>query len=367
MFIWNYMIDAQKNNYENGGSYLSAYSMINLINPLKNDGVHDWLYEVSNASLSNVCRDLDRAYKGFFKGTYRYPKYKSLKKSKQSYPVRYESLYFKDEKYLNIEKIGKVKYKTDQKFLFGKGSCKFQNPRISYKRTRNIWMLTFGMECENQTPERTDTPMGIDLGLKDLAIVAFGNDHIVYRNINNSKRIKYLEEEKIRLQKSISRKYRQVKKQTGEYRKTKNIMKEEHKLRKVYYRLTNIRQNYIHQITHRLVFMFPKRICMEDLDVIGLLQKSPHKKAKKISDAKWSEFIRQMKYKCEFYGIIFVQVDRFYPSSKLCSNCGSKKSDLTEKERIYVCPKCGFIIDRDYNAAINLMRYVATDELATAC
>lgn len=358
-FVWNYMIDIQQNNYENGGKYLSSFSMINLLKPLKNDGEHNWLYEVSNTSLQTVCRDLDKAYKGFFKKIYRYPRFKSRKKSKPSYPVRCDSLYFKDEKFLNIEKIGKVRYKTDFKFSYGKGVYKFTNPRISYKPAKDIWMLTFGMECENQTPELTDTPMGIDLGIKDLAIVAFGDEHIVFHNFNKSKKVRDLEKKKIKIQKGISRKYEASKKRTGRYEKTKNIIREEQKLRKIYDRLNGIRDNYIHQTTHKLVSMLPKCVVMEDLDISEMIRKSPHRKTKHISDQKWGEFIRQMKYKCEFYSIPFVQVDRYYPSSKTCSNCGFIKRDLEEKDRVYVCPECGFVIDRDYNAAINLMRHVA--------
>ena len=365
-FIWNHMIDIQQDNYKNGEKYISAYSMIKMITLLKQDGVHNWLYEVSNTSLCNICRDLDKAYKGFFKGSYKHPRYKNRKKSKPSYPVRYESLYFKDDKLLNVEKIGKIKYKTDFDFPIGRKVCKFVNPRISYKQTRNIWMLTFGMECESQTPELTEYPMGIDLGLKDLAIVAFNNEHTVFHNINKSKKIRLLEEKKKILQRSISRKYEESKKRTGKYEKTRNIMKEEYELRKVHERLTNIRQDYIHKTTHKLISMLPSGICMEDLDVVGMIKKSHHKKAKAISDAKWAEFLRQMEYKCEYYGIPFVQVDRFYASSKTCSNCGAVKKNLTEKDRIYVCSECGLVIDRDYNAAINLMKHATTGELVAA-
>ncbi len=365
-FIWNYMIDVQQDKYENGGKYSSAFDMINRLKPLKSDGEHDWLYEVSNTSLQNICRDLDKSYKCFFRGSYRHPRYKSRKKSKPSYPVCAKNMYFKDDKLVNIEKIGKVKYKTDFNFPIGKNACKFTNPRISYKQTRNIWILTFGMECEIQTPERTEGSIGIDLGLKDLEIAAFNNEHIVFHNINKSKKIRRLEEDLKKLQRSVSRKYEVSKKRTGRYEKTRSIIKEEMKVRRTYERLTNIRQDYIHKVTHRLISMLPSGICMEGLDVVGMIKKSTHKKAKAISDAKWSEFIRQMKYKCECMSIPFVQVDRFYASSKTCSNCGTIKKNLKEKDRVYVCHECGLIIDRDYNAAINLMKHVTTTGIVTA-
>lgn len=353
------MIEIQQKNYEDGGKYLSAYDMIKLLKPLKNDGIHEWLYDISNASLQTICRDLDKAYKGFFKKSYRHPRFKSRKTAKPSYPVRSDTLYFKDENTLNVEKIGKIIYKTDFQFKYGIGIHKFTNARISYKPAKNIWLLMFGMECENQTPELTDTPMGIDLGLKDLAIVAFGDKQIVFHNINKSRKIQDLEKKKVRIQRSISRKYEASKKRTGRYEKTKNIIKSEQELRRVYDRLNGIRNNYIHQTTHTIVSMLPKGICMEDLNVVGLMWKSHHRKAKSISDVKWGEFVHQMKYKCEFYNIPFIQVDRYYPSSKTCSNCGCIHKGLKESDRTYVCPECGFTIDRDYNAAINLMRHVA--------
>ena len=175
-----------------------------------------------------------------------------------------------------------------------------------------------------------------------------------------------MEEIKRNLQRSISSKYEASKKRTGRYEKTRNIMKEEAKLRRASERLTNIRQDCIHQTTHKLISMLPSGICMENLDVVGMIKKSTHKKAKAISDAKWSEFLRQMKYKCEYYNIPFMQVDRYYASSKTCSNCGAVKKNLTEKDRVYVCPECGLIIDRDYNAAINLMKHVTTSKLVAA-
>ena len=122
-------------------------------------------------------------------------------------------------------------------------------------------------------------------------------------------------------------------------------------------RITNIRHNYIHQTTHALVAMMPKAVVMEDLNVSGMMKNKHLSKA--IGEQCWYEFIRQMKYKCEWSGIEFVQADRFYPSSKTCSSCGNIKHDLKLSDRTYTCPECGFTLDRDVNAAINLMRYAA--------
>lgn len=328
--------------------------MINLLKPLKNDGEHDWLYEVSNTSLQTVCRDLDKAYSAFFKKAAKFPKFKSKKKSKPNFPTRTDALYFKDDNVLNLEKIGKVRYKTDFTFEHGKGKCKFTNTRVSY--TNGKWMLSFGIECENQAPTLTDKTMGIDLGVKELAVVAYDGAMKVFHNINKSKKMRSLSKKITHTQRSISRKY-EANRIGKVYHKTNNIIREEAKLRKLITRRTNIRNNYLHQTTHELVSLLPCRVVMEDLNVSGMMKNKHLSKA--IQEQCFYEFIRQMQYKCEWNGIEFIQVDRYYPSSKTCSSCGHIKTDLKLSDRTYVCPECGCIIDRDYNAALNLSRYVA--------
>ena len=215
-FIWNWMLAKQNELYEQGEKHLSAFSMINLLKPLKNDGEHRWLYDVSNSSLQVVCRDLDRAYSVFFAKRTRFPRFKSRKRSKPNYPVRPDGAYFKSDCIVQIEKLGKVQFQTNYTFPTGKGT-KFTNPRISY--INNKWILSFGMECENQAPELTDNAMGIDLGVKELAVVSYGDDSYVFHNINKSKRVRKLEHKKKHIQRVIARKYRT----NGNYEKTKGL------------------------------------------------------------------------------------------------------------------------------------------------
>lgn len=352
-YIWNYMLAYQQEQYVNGEKHLSAFDMIKLLTPLKKDGEHEWLCEVSNASLGVVCRDLDKAYKGFFKKIARFPKFKSRKRSKKTYPVKDDRIYFINSKLMHIEKVGKIKYKTDFDLPQGRGH-KFTNPRIS--NVNGKWILSFGMECESQAHVLTDISMGIDLGVKDLAIAEFNGTKITYRNINKTSKMKRLEKQMRHLKRSISRKYEQNRR-GNTFVKTNNIMRSEERLKKMYARMANIRTNYIRQTTHDLVSLLPKRVVMEDLNVIGMMKNRHLGKA--IQEQCFAEFIRQMQYKCEWNGIEFVQVDRFYPSSKTCSCCGAIKHDLRLRDRVYVCAECGAEIDRDYNAAINLSRYVA--------
>jgi putative transposase len=152
------------------------------------------------------------------------------------------------------------------------------------------------------------------------------------------------------LQRNVARKYNT----NGNYEKTKNILKAEKQIKELYYHISCIRKNYLHQTTHKLITLLPKRVVMEDLNVIGMMKNKCLSRA--IGEQCFSEFIRQMKYKCEWNGIEFIQASRFFPSSKTCSCCGQIKRDLRLEDRVYKCD-CGNVIDRDYNAAINLMRY----------
>lgn len=349
-YIWNWMLNKQQEVREQGGKHLSAFDMINLLKPLKNDGEHEWLYDVSSASLQIVCQDLQKAYDKFFKKTSGFPKFKSRKHSKPSYPIR-QNIWFTGN-IVTIEKLGKIRFKTSFTFPEGRGR-KFSNPRI--KNQNGKWILSFGMKCENQALQLTDTSMGIDLGIKDLAIVENDGNKIVFYNINKSKKMKRLIKKQKYIQRSISRKY-EANKQGKKYIKTKNIERLEEKYRHISAHITNIRENYIHQCTHKLISLLPKRIVMEDLNVSGMMKNRHLSRA--IQEQKWYEFIKQMKYKSEWAGIEFVQVSRFYPSSKTCSYCGNVKKDLKLSDRTYICNMCGAVIDRDYNAAINLSRYV---------
>lgn len=350
-FIWNYMLNLQNENYKAGNKYISRFDMIRSLTPLKKQEEYQWLNELSMSSLQNICTDLDKDFKGFFKKKHKYPNFKSKKKSKKSYPVCESRFYFKDSKHIQIQKLGIVKCKTDFKIPIGKH--KFSNVRLS--KESNKYFISFGLECESQVRKLNDYSMGIDLGVKDLAVVSYGEKSLVFHNINKSNKIRKLNRELKGLQKSISRKY-ESNKQGNKYIKTNNIMKDEEKLRKINKKISDIRNNYIHQTTHKLIELLPKRVVMEKLNVLGMM-KNKHL-AKAIGEQNFYKFIEYMKYKCEWNGIEFIQVDRFYPSSKKCSCCGNIKKDLKLSDRVYVC-KCGLNIDRDLNAAINLKNYVA--------
>lgn len=347
-YIWNYMLALQIERRENKEKHLSAFDMNKYLTILKQDESHKWLYNVSNAMLQRTCFDLSEAYKRFFEGINGFPRFKSKKKTKKSFPMRSDIVYFLDG-VVHLPKIGKVKYKTNYDIPLGKNSG-ILNPRISYTSS-NKWVITISFECENQTPKLTDKRMGIDLGVKELATVSYEEECISFKNINKTKKVKNLENKLKHLQRNLSRKYRQ----NNSYEETNNIRREKEKIRRLYYHLSNIRKNHLHQTTHKLVSLLPKRVVMEDLDVRGMMKNKSLTKA--IQEQCFYEFKRQMVYKCEELNIEIIFADRYFPSSKTCSNCGSYKKNLKLNDRVYICEDCGIRIDRDYNAAINLMNY----------
>lgn len=353
-FIWNYMLEFQMNNYKNGNKYIKKNDVFKLITDMLKTEEYAWLKYVSHTSLQRECSDLDYAYTRFFGKMSRYPKFKSKKHSFKSYPVRSNRFYFCG-KYISVEKVGKVKYKSDFAFISGR-SEKYNNVRLYANNGK--YYISFTMECENQAQPLNDYSMGIDLGVKKLAVVAYYNNKLSFDNINKSHKMRTIEYNIKRMQRSLSRKYLHADKgPNGKILKSNNIIREEAKLKKLQSKRSNIKDNYIHQITHSLVSKLPRKVVMEHLIVSNMIKNRHLSKA--IYEQCLNKFFIYMKYKCELNGIEFVRADKFYPSSKMCSCCGNIKRDLKLSDRMYVCPHCGFRIDRDYNAAINLMRYEA--------
>ena len=316
-------------------------------NTIKRDEDFKWLNEVSGQVTAQAFADLEEAFKNFFKKIGKYPKFKTKRKSKKSFYVRYDAVKFKDGK-VNLEKVGKVEYKTNYHIP---RLSKYNNPRCNFDG--KYWYLTLGFEHnENQVELNKDLSVGIDLGVKDLAIVNCLDKPI--KNINKSVKVIKLKKRLKRLQRQVSRKY-EANKNGTKFIKTNNMIKLEMVIKLIHRKLSNIRNNHIHQATSKIIKLRPYRVVMEDLNVNGMMKNKHLSKA--IAEQCFYEFIRQMKYKCKFNGIKFVQVDRFYSSSKTCSSCGNVKKELKLKDRVYICEECGLEIDRDKNASINLGNY----------
>jgi putative transposase len=350
-FIYNWTLARQEENYKNGGKFIKDGDLRKELTILKKSELN-WLNEVSNNVAKQAVKDGCNAYKNFFKELADKPKFKSRRKSKPSFYNDTYKLKIKENLVL-IEKVGWIK--TAEQIPI---SVKYTNPRISFDG--KYWYISVGIEKEKPISKNTDISIGIDLGLKNLAIVS--NIDKPFKNINKTKEVKRLKMKLKRKQKQVSRKYEDSKIPIGKegencykFTKTNNIKKLEREIKLIQRRLSNIRLNHIHQTTTAIVRTKPSRIVVEDLNVKGMLKNKHLSKA--IQEQCFHKFISILEYKSKFNGIEFLKADRFYPSSKTCSCCGKIKKDLKLKDRIFICPSCNSSIDRDKNASINLSRY----------
>ena len=347
-FIYNWTIARQEENYKNGGKFIPDNDLRKEITQLKKTDLQ-WLSEVSNNVAKQAVKDACDSYKRFFKGLADKPRFKSRKKSKPSFYNDNCKLKVEDKSVL-IEKVGWINIKPYSIPL----GVKYSNPRISFDG--KYWYISVGVERELSKVKLTDESIGIDVGVKDLAICSNG---MTFKNINKTKEVKRLKKVLKRKQRKVSRKYDINKIKKGgenrcQFKKTNNIIKLEKEIRLLHRRLTNIRSNHIHQATNKIVKTKPSRVVMETLNIKGMMKNRHLSKA--IAEQCLYEFKRQIQYKCKKYGIEFVEADKWFPSSKTCSCCGAIKKDLKLKDRVYQC-SCGLKIDRDLNASINLSRY----------
>ena len=352
-FAYNWTLKRVQENYNRGNKFVSDDELRKEFTQLRNQ--QPWLKQVSNNATKQAIKDACNTYKRFFKGQCRYPKFKSKKRSVPSFYQDNVKIRFTDT-HVKVEGFSMSRRQNKQKLnwirLCEKGRIptngKYMNPRFTYDGL--YWYISVSIETPNNTSGSSNESIGIDLGLKNLAICSDGS---VYKNINKTQRVKKLEKRKRRLQRSISRRYESNKK--GErYCKTRNIAKRERELLKVSRRLTNIRHNHIHQITSEIIKRKPSFICIEDLNVSGMMKNKHLSKA--VQQQGLYEFRRQIEYKSIWNHIPVIIADRYFPSSKLCSCCGTIKSDLKLSDRIYRC-ECGNIIDRDVQASLNLKTY----------
>ena len=353
-FAYNWAINREQGNYNDGNKFLSDNELRKEFTQLKHQK-HDWLKNVSNNVTKQAIKDACNSYKRFFKGQCRHPKFKSKKRSKPSFYQDTSKIQFTDT-HVKVEGFSMSKRRNKQRLnwikLCEKGriptNCKYMNPRFTYDGL--YWYVSVSIEVDDISSVTTNEGVGIDLGIKDLTICSDGNQ---YPNINKTPRVRKLEKRKRRLQRSISRRY-EYNRKGNSYCKTRNIIKRHKEFLKVIKRLTNIRRNHLHQITSEIVKRKPSFICIEDLNVSGMMKNKHLSKA--IQQQGFYEFRRQIEYKSEWNNITVILADRFFPSSKLCSCCGAIKKDLKLSDRIYRCD-CGNNIDRDFQASLNLKKY----------
>ena len=354
-FVYNWALATEIENYNTNKSFINNYELRKRFTKLKQQEEYLWLNDISNNVAKQAIKDACNAYVNFFNKKANLPKFKSKKKSTPSFYQDTDKIKF-TETHVKLEGFASSRRKNRQKLNWVRLAehgripidAKYYNPRITYDGIN--WWLSVGIEVNKNTNVPNNNGIGIDVGIKDLAVCS-NNDK--YKNINKIKTVKNLEKKKRRLQRSISRKYTKNKK--GEkYCKTSNIIKSERKLLIINHRLRNIRHNHIHQMTSKIIKRNPSFICIEDLNVKGMMKNKHLSKA--IQQQCLYEVRRQITYKGEWNNTLIVLAPRFYPSSKLCRCCKTIKKDLKLSDRIYKC-SCGNVIDRDYQASLNLEDY----------
>lgn len=355
-YVYNFYLAHNRRIYKTEERFISGMDFSKWLNNefIPNNSEFHWIKDVSSKSVKQSIMNAERAFKNFFKGKSRFPKFKKKTKSDvKMYFVKTDAkAIIQCERHrIKIPTLGWVRLKERGYIPTNPNTHIIKSGTVSYKAGR-YYVSVLVEEKEREKTRLNNFGLGIDLGLKNLAICSNGR---IYKNINKSFQIRKLEK-KLRLeQRSLSRKYESYKKLNKDLKgeaTRQNIQKQKLKVQKLHQRLDNIRTDYINKIISKLVKTKPMWITIEDLNVSGMMKNRHLSKA--IAQQKFFEFRTKLLAKCNEYGIELRVADRFYPSSKTCYCCGSIKSDLQLSDRTYHCGKCGYTEDRDYNASLNL-------------
>lgn len=405
-YAYNWALNKQMDHFCEGHKIQTDSALRKEFTVLRHAEENKWLQDVSNNVTKQAIKDLCIAYKNFFRKQKQpgYIKYTSKKiahcnrigksltvydmnghpkfRSKKNGDFRFYQDNVKiqfTETHVKLESLAGSRRKNRQRLNWirlAEGNripvrAKYTNPRIAFDGER--WWLSVGIQTARKLKplcglsfayrKRRYTRsegIGIDLGIKDLAVLS---DATKVRNINKTRAIRRLKKKRRRLQRQVSRKY-QMNKKGDRYCKTSNLIKSEKQLLRINHRLANIRQNHVHQTTTAIIKRKPSFVCLEDLNIRGMMKN--RYLSEKIQEQNLYEFRRQIEYKAHWAKISVIIADRWYPSSKTCVICGHVKKDLNLSERMYVCPVCGNVIDRDFQAALNLKRYGDAAQMTSA-
>ena len=348
-YIYNFYLSHNKTLYDKGEKFMSGKSFSVWINNeyITNNPDKGWIKEVSSKSVKKSIEDGYIAFKRFFKNQSGFPKFKKKGKSDvKMYFVKNNPKDCRCERHrINIPTLGWVRLKEKGYIPTSKDGWVIKSGTVSIKAGRYYVSVLIEVP-DTEIANNSNEGIGIDLGLKDFAIVSNGK---TYKNINKSARLKKLEKQLHREQRCLSRKYENLKK--GGVTQRANIQKQKLKVQKLHQKMENIRADYINKTIAEIVKTKPSYITIEDLNVKGMMKNRHLSKA--VASQKFYEFRTKLKNKCDENGIELRVVDKMYPSSKLCHCCGAIKKDLKLSDRIYKCD-CGYMADRDYNASLNL-------------
>ena len=335
----NYVVASKRNEPD-----LEENDLRKRITQLKKTEEYSWLKEVGNEAIKQSVIDCFKSYRT--SGRARFHKKAT---TTPSFHLKHESLLRVDSFHVQCEKLGHVK--TAEPFPVLPSSQRYYSkPTISYDN--KYWYISVCIDIRISYSETSTDPVGIDLGIKDLAVIATDKEHVrTFSSINKTVRVKKLERKLRRYQRKLDRQ-RSMRSTDTELSDLKNYQKTKKQIRLIYRTLTNIRDNYLHQVTTWVVKTKPSAIVLEDLTVRNMM--SNRHLAKSIQDQKFYTFRTMITYKAEIRSIPVIIAGRFHPSSKTCHNCGCVKRNLSLSERTFVCEDCGYSMDRDINAAMNL-------------
>ena len=357
-YVYNFYLAYNKELHDNGKKFMTGKSFSVWLNNeyIPNNPDKAWIKDVYSKAVKKSIEDGCTAFTRFFKHQSAFPNFK--KKGKSDVKMYFVKNNPKDcacERHrIKIPTLGWVRLKEKGYIPTTKDGWKIKSGTVSIKADR--YYVSVLVEIPDpQAVNNSNGGIGIDLGIKDLAILSNGK---TYKNINKSARLKKLEKQLRREQKRLSRKYENLKK--GEVTQRANIQKQKLKVQKLHHKIDNICTDYINKIIAEIVKTKPSYITIEDLNVSGMMKNRHLSKA--VASQKFYEFRTKLKAKCDGNGIELRVVDRFYPSSKLCHCCGQIKKDLKLSDRVYRC-SCGYVEDRDFNASLNL-RDAVTYEVA---
>ncbi|MEK4500869.1 RNA-guided endonuclease InsQ/TnpB family protein [Bacillus sp. FSL R12-0069] len=350
-YVYNLYISKNKEAYESEGKFLSGYDFSKWLNNIHTKECDQWIKEVSSKAVKQAIMNGDKAFKRFFKGLSKFPRYKKKRKQdvKCYFPKNNKTDWTVERHRVKVPTIGWVRLKE---YGYIPKNATVKSGTVYQRAGRYFVSVLCELEEMATKLAINKIGLGIDLGVKGFAT---RSDGIVHENINKTIKVKKIEKRLKREQRSLARKFENLKKR-GEKSVTNkrvNIDKNVLRVQKLHTRLANIRIEYVKSIVANVVKTKPTFITVEDLNVKGMM-KNKHL-SKTIAKQSFFAFKKWLLTKCEEYGIELRQVDRFYPSSKLCSCCSQKKADLKLSDRVYTC-ECGNVMDRDLNAAINLLQ-----------